>query len=129
MSARLSTGLPFACSGAIYAAVPRITPICVIAGDVNVGEFIASAAPASDVDRLRQPEIQHLDRSVGADLDVRGFQIAVNDALLVRGFERLGDLSGDRQRFVDGNRTACDPLRQVVTRRPAPSRARVASLD
>ena len=33
MSARLSTGLPFACSGAMYAAVPRITPMPVIAGE------------------------------------------------------------------------------------------------
>ncbi len=36
MSARLSTGLPFACSGLMYAAVPRIVPIPVTAGDVNV---------------------------------------------------------------------------------------------
>jgi hypothetical protein len=37
-SVRLSTGLPFACSGDMYAAVPRITPICVIAGVVIVGD-------------------------------------------------------------------------------------------
>ena len=37
MSARLSTGLPRACSGDIYAAVPMITPICVAAA-VSVGD-------------------------------------------------------------------------------------------
>ena len=37
MSARLSTALPRACSGDMYAAVPRIIPACVIAGVVIVG--------------------------------------------------------------------------------------------
>ena len=38
----------------------------------------------------------------------------MNDPLFVRGFERLGDLRGDRQRFIDRNRAACDTLRQIV---------------
>jgi len=41
MSARLSTARPRACSGAMYAAVPMIIPICVALA-VIVGEFIAS---------------------------------------------------------------------------------------
>ena len=36
-SVRLSTGLPRACSGLMYAAVPKITPACVIAGVVMLG--------------------------------------------------------------------------------------------
>ena len=40
-SARLSTLRPRACSGLMYAAVPRITPISVMAGEVIVGLFIA----------------------------------------------------------------------------------------
>ena len=40
MSARLSAALPRACSGDIYAAVPRIIPACVIAGDVMVGDAL-----------------------------------------------------------------------------------------
>ena len=39
--------------------------------------------------RFRQPEVQNLHRAVGADLDVRGLEIAMDDALLVRRFERL----------------------------------------
>ena len=39
-SLRLSAGLPFACSGDIYAAVPRIMPIAVIAGLTIVGETV-----------------------------------------------------------------------------------------
>lgn len=37
MSARRSTGRPLACSGDMYAAVPRITPMAVMAGEVIVG--------------------------------------------------------------------------------------------
>ena len=39
MSARLSTVFPRACSGDMYAAVPRIMPACVIAGVVIVGDI------------------------------------------------------------------------------------------
>ena len=38
----------------------------------------------------------------------------MNDPLLVRRFERLGDLPRDRQRLVERNRAARDPLRQVL---------------
>ena len=42
-----------------------------------------------------------------------GFEIAMDDALLVRRFERLGDLLRDRQRLVERNR----PLRDAVGQR------------
>ena len=64
--------------------------------------------------RLRQSEIEHLHRAVAADLDVGRFQIAMDDALLVRRFERFGDLSGDRQRLIDWDRAIGDPLGQIV---------------
>ena len=38
----------------------------------------------------------------------------MDDPVFVRLFERLSDLSGDRQRFIQGNRPSCDPLRQVL---------------
>ena len=40
-STRWSTTLPLACSGAMYAAVPMITPICVAAA-VRVGDWDGS---------------------------------------------------------------------------------------
>ncbi len=58
----------------------------------------------------RQPEVQHLHRAVGFDLDIRGLEIAIDDPLLVRGLERLGDLFGDRQRLVEWDAAACNPL-------------------
>ena len=80
--------------------MPRIIPICV-ARAVSVGEFIASDARSRAVgsDRLGEAEVEHLHRAVGADLDVGGLEIAMDDALLVRGVERVGDLARDRQRL------------------------------
>jgi hypothetical protein len=42
------------------------------------------------------------------------FLIAMDDAPAVRGFESFGDLSGDRQRLVDRNRSAGDALRRIL---------------
>ena len=90
-------------------------PICV-ARAVSVGEFIGvrrSTAPAG-IHRFRETEVQHLHRAVGADLDVRGLQIAMDDALLVRGFERVGDLLRDRQRVGERDRAARDERGQIL---------------
>jgi hypothetical protein len=38
----------------------------------------------------------------------------MNDARLVRGLQRVGDLLRDGQRLVEWNRTTRDALRQVV---------------
>ena len=56
MSARWSTGLPRACSGLIYAAVPRMTPLCVIAGDVIVGDVRDPAVPDRGPARSPSPD-------------------------------------------------------------------------
>ena len=57
-------GLPRACSGHMYAAVPRIMPACVIAAAVIVGES-AIAPGIRSAERLGQSEVEHLDRAVG----------------------------------------------------------------
>ena len=51
-------------------------------------------------DGLRQAKIQHLHRAIGSDLDVRRLQIAVDDAVIVGGFERVGDLARDGEHLV-----------------------------
>ena len=48
-------------------------------------------------------------------LDVGRFQVSVDDALLVGGFERLSNLLGDGQGFVKRDRPLLDAIRQ---RRP-----------
>ena len=97
--------------------MPSSTPTPVImAGDVIVGEAVTSAGPAaaSGVRELREAEVEHLHHAVRRDLDVRGLQIAMDDALLVGGFEGLADLTRDRQGFVERNRPPGDPIGQRV---------------
>ena len=64
------------------------------------------------VRHLGQSEIQHLHRAVRAKDDVARLQIAVHDTLLVRGFERVGNLPGDRQRLIQRHGALPDALRQ-----------------
>ena len=64
---------------------------------------------------FRQAEVEHLDGAVGADLDVARLEIAMDDALLVRGVERVGDLPRDAERLVERSAALPDPLGQ---RRP-----------
>ena len=98
----------------MYAAVPRIMPIWVACA-VTVGELIASTrdVPTGSI-ALARPKSRTFTVPSGADLDVRRLQIAVDDVLLVRGVERVGDLLRDRQRLVERDRAARDPRRQVV---------------
>ena len=79
-----------------------------------------------EVERLCQTEIEHLDLAVGHDLHVGGLQVAVHDALLVRGLERLTDLPGDVRGFIErqcatrlqhvGERVAFDELEHEEAR-------------
>ena len=52
------------------------------------------------IHHLCQTEIQHLHRTVVANLDVRGFQVPMDDALRVRRLERVSDLPGCRREKV-----------------------------
>jgi hypothetical protein len=61
----------------------------------------------------RETEVEDLYRAIRANFDVRGFEVAMNDALLVRGFECLGDLHGNRQRFIERDRAARHALLRV----------------
>ena len=53
---------------------------------------------------FRETEIEDLDGPIGADLDVRWLQIAVDDSGGVRGLERLDDLPGDCEGLVERQR-------------------------
>ena len=71
--------------------------------------------------RLGEPEVEHLDRAVVGDLDVGRFEIAVDDALLVRRLEGFGDLQRDRDRFLDRDRPAL-----IRSERSSPSTSSIA---
>src|SRR5262245_63003579 len=59
---------------------------------------------------LRQAEVEDLDLALGRDADVRGLQVAVNDARFVRGLEAFGDLPAEVDRLVERQRAALQPL-------------------
>ena len=42
--------------------------------------------------RFRQPEVQHLHTAIVGELDVGRLQVAMDDSLLVRRIQRIGDL-------------------------------------
>jgi len=64
--------------------------------------------------RLGEPEVEHLDLAVRSQLDVGRLQVAVDDALLVRFLEGLGDLLRNDDRFVNRDCSALQPLREVL---------------
>ncbi len=94
-----STGRPFACSGRHIRRRAQDHPSLRQRGRGNGrGQRVVHAAAAPvRLHRLGQPEVQHLHGAVGPHLDVGGLQIAMDDALLVRRLQRLGDLRRDRQ--------------------------------
>ena len=87
---------------------------------------------ARGLEHGREPEVEHAHAAVGRDLDVRGLQVAVHDALVVRRRERARDLARHAQRLGLRQRPARDPLgerlaldelhHQVVDRRAVPAR-------
>ena len=115
---------PRACSGAMYAAVPRIMPRLrhrrrgQRRRDRHAAAVPSRRGPGSIA--FASPKSSTFTVPSRRDLDVRGLQIAVNDALLVRGFERLGDLPRDRQRFVERQWAARDAAATGPRPRPAP---------
>ena len=93
-------------------------PICVIAGEVKVGECAAPPGEAQ-VRCCRRPIAFARPKSSTftvppRGLHVRRLEIAVNDPLLVGRFERLGDLPRHWQRLVERHRAPREPLRQVL---------------
>ena len=78
------------------------------------GATRCTAAAAGHGHSLCQAEIEHLHRAVVPDLDVGGFQIAVDDALFVGGVERVDDLPGDRHGVGHRQWTARDDRGEIL---------------
>ena len=90
--------------------MPRITPSRV-AAMLRVGDCEhRRRRRVFGRQRLRQAEVENLDGAVVREHDIRGLEVAVHDAVLVRCLERVGDLPRDGQRLVDGQRAAGDPV-------------------
>ena len=73
-----------------------------------------SAKRGGGLHRFREAEVEDFHRAIGAHFDIGRFQIAVDDALFVRGLERLRDLLRDGQGVVEWNRATRNALREIV---------------
>ena len=94
-------------------------PACVIAGVVIVGDIIVPSRRRDGFtvpwpDRSPTPSPCHR-----LELDVRRFQIAMDDSLIVRGFECVGNLPDNRERLVNRNGPRqCDRRASDLQRTP-----------
>ena len=68
----------------------------------------------SGLRRLRQPEVEDLHLSVGRPFHVRGLQVPVDHAVLVRRLQRLGDAPGGLESLVHRERAALEALGEVL---------------
>ena len=59
---------------------------------------------------LGKPEVEDLHSTLRRNLDIGRFQVAVDDALFVRGFEGCGDLSSNLQGLLQRHSSASDSL-------------------
>jgi hypothetical protein len=80
-------------------------------GEVDRGRAGAGVARPG----LGEAEVEDLDLSAGRELDVGGREVAVDDALAVGLLEGRGDLLGDLEGLVDGDRTPREALLEVFT--------------
>ena len=84
-SVRVSASFPSSCSGAMYWAVPRITP-----GRVR-SDAVRSSAERDTVRGLGQSKVEELGAGPGHH-DVAWFEIAMHDPGTVRAIQRRGNL-------------------------------------
>ena len=82
----------------------------IVALMVSVGEEVGSPGTGSLGESFGEAEIQHFHAALGSDFDVGGLEIAVHDALLVRVFQRFGDLARNGQSFLERHGPARDPF-------------------
>ena len=97
MSVRLSTGLT---AGLLGAHVRGGTDDHALARAADRHRRrLRRSASHSPATALANPKSSTFTEPSGVDLDIGGFQIAMDDALLVRRFQRLGYLACDGQRL------------------------------
>ena len=100
MSVRLSTVLPRACSGLMYAAVPRIIPSARVAHR-HGRRFVRSGVEPPPPTAFARPKSSTFTVPSGVILMFAGFRSRWTMPLVVGGVERIGDLPRDRQRLCN----------------------------
>ena len=107
-SLRRSSNSPRACSGDMYATVPRVDPGLVRSSLAAVTMF--DLAPSSCCEAsLGEPKVEHLGLAGACDEDVRRLDVAVHDVLGVCGIQCFGDLDSEFQNDVDLQQRSVEP--------------------
>ena len=102
MSLRASASRPSTCSGDMYGQGAQDGAFRRQRNGLSL--HVAAAVDSRSVLDLRESEIENLHAALG-EQDVAGLQIAVNDALPVRGVERVQDLIGQCERLGKRHRS------------------------
>ena len=85
-----------------------------VPAEVTVGSCDRSRVELGWGECLGQAEVEHFDLTLRRDLDVGGFEIAMDDALRVRRIERVGHLAGQPQRLAHRHRPSRDDVGERV---------------
>ena len=93
---------------------PAAVPVWASVGDSERAPLPEAEPPSSPRPGLGQAEVEDLHLAVGCELDVGGLEVAVDDALLVRLLEGLGDLLRDLEGLGDRDRPALQALGEVL---------------
>jgi len=73
----------------------------------HIGDRAQRTAHPGELGRVRrlcEPEVQHLAHAIGREHDVRALDVPVHDVLGVGRFQRLGNLNGNPDGFLDFQR-------------------------
>ena len=111
-SERRSTAKPRACSGDMYAKVPRMRPASVEGID-NVGAFKVIDAPDNST-AFANPKSSTFTVPSAATLMFAGFRSRWMTPCSCADSDRFGDLPRDRKCFVKRQRSARDALREIL---------------
>ena len=101
----------------MYDTVPSADPgivrsRCVLALRARVAAPLDSRARR--LRKLGQTEVENLRAVLVADEDVRRLDVAMDDALGVRGVQRVGELDGDLEQVRDLHRSAIDAVAEAL---------------
>src|SRR6186713_2459242 len=79
-----------------------------------MGEVDRAAGAGVVRERLGEAEVENLHLPFGGDLDVRGLEVPMDDALLVRLLQGLRDLPRDGESLVERDPASLESLRQIL---------------
>jgi hypothetical protein len=85
-----------------------------VAREVSVGELAGSLGTLGSI-AFARPKIEHLHLTIFGQGNIRGFQIAVDDAFLMRRFQRFRELPGDDEGLIDRDRPTRNALVQALS--------------